>query len=353
MKTRNRLFLTMVIILSVGYVITSCDDEDAAKGPDLAELTAAIDVANNLLTTTEEGTSDGQYLRGSKVALETAVAAAELVEASSTVTQVQVDNATVNLLAAVEIYQGKLITPIAAANLMAHWKFDEGTGTIANDATTNNLDGTFKTGSTLWGAGVPTWSTDRYGNANKALYFNAGGNVEVAYNAKLNASTMTISLWMKQDVNSPILNNQYMVAMNRWNGYKLNMQDAPKAFMTVKADNAGGISYYDRDNDSPVLAQGSWYHVVVSFGGGRMKFYVNGVLVKDWDNTPGTAVSLSSAPINLTIGQDLPTDKYSEVEGDFYGAWGGYFKGLMDEIRIYNTVLTNAQVTTLYNVEKP
>jgi hypothetical protein len=353
MKTMNRVFFTLTILLFAGVVVTSCDDEEGTKGPDLTELTTTINAAKALLTSTQEGTSDGQYLRGSKVALETAVSAAELLAATTTATQVQVDNANVNLGTAVSTYQSKIITPIAVANLMAHWKFDDGTGTTANDASANNLDGAFKTGSALWGAGVPTWAADRYGVAGKALYFNSGANVEVPYNTKLNPTSLTISLWMKQDVNSPILNNQYMVAMNRWNGYKLNMQDAPKAFMTVKADNAGAVSYYDRDNDSPVLAQGSWYHVVVTFGGGRMMFYVNGVLVKDWDNTPGTPVNLSATPINLTIGQDLPTDKYSTVEGDFYGAWGGYFKGLLDEIRIYNSVLTGAQVTSLYNIEKP
>lgn len=349
----RKLFLPVAIVLSMG-LMASCDDEEGVT-LDKAELTTTITEAKALLTETEEGTSDGQYLRGSKTALQTAVTAAEAVASSASVTQVQIDNAAVNLAEAITVYESKVIAPIAAANLMAHWKFDEGTGTAAGDASANNLDGTFKTGSALWGAGVPTWSADRYGNANKALYFNAGGNVEVPYNTKLNPGTLTISLWMKQDVNNPILNNQYMVAMNRWNGYKLNMQSDPKAFMTVKADVVGSANpaYYDRDNADPILTQGAWYHVVVTFGGGHTIFYVNGVMVKDWDNTPGTGISLSGAPINLTIGQDLPTDKYSDVEGDFYGAWGGYFKGSMDEVRIYNTVLTGTQITSLYNIEKP
>lgn len=355
MKTKIKLMLSLVMILAAGFIASCSDDDDGDDKANTETLEASIAEAVALLNDTEEGTSDGQYLIGSQAALEAAVTAAATVAADGGASQTEVNNANVNLQAAITTYEGKIITPIAPANLMAHWKFDEGTGTTAGDATTNNLDGTFKTGHVFWGAGNPAWSTDRYGNANSAIYFNAGSNIEVPYNTKLNPDNLTISLWMKQDVNTPILNNQYMVAMNRWNGWKLNMQDSPKAFMTVKADVAGNPNpaYYDRDNADPVLTQGDWYHVVVTFGGGHMVFYVNGTMVKDWDNTPGTGIDISANPINLTIGQDLPTDKYTATEGDFYVNWGGYFKGAMDEVRIYNTVLTGTQVTSLYNIEKP
>lgn len=350
MKTKFKLMLTLVMILTVGFIASCSDDDDGGSSADKEELLASIAEAENLLETTEEGTSDGQYLIGSQADLLEASTAAAAVAADADASQTEVNNANVNLQAAIATYEGKIITPIAPANLMAHWKFDEGTGTTAGDASANNLDGTFKTGDAFWGAGNPTWTADRYGNANSAIYFNAGANVEVPYNTKLNPDNLTISLWMKQDVNDPILNNQYMVALNRWNGWKLNMQADPKAFMTIKAD---GPTWYDRDNADPILTQGDWYHVVVTFGGGHMVFYVNGVMVKDWDNTPGTAIDISANPINLTIGQDLPTDKYTATEGDFYVNWGGYFKGSLDEIRIYNAVLTGTQVTSLYNIEKP
>lgn len=354
MKTKNNLIFSLTLVLGLGFMV-SCDGDDEVKGADKTELVATIAEAQALLDDTEEGTSDGQYLNGSKAPLEAAVSAAEAIAADADVTQTAVNNANVNLNAAITTYEGKVITPIAPANLMAHWKFDEGTGTSAADATDNGLDGTLKTGHAYWGAGVPAWSADRYGNANSAIAFDEGAHVEVPYNTKLNPETLTISLWMKQEVTVPIVNNQYMVALNRWNGYKLNMQADPKAFMTVKADVPGAPdpAYYDRDNADPILTQGDWYHVVVTFGGGHTIFYINGVQVKDWDNTPGTAIDLSANPINLTIGQDLPNSAYTETEGDFYVNWGGYFKGLMDEVRIYNTVLSETQVQSLYNIEKP
>lgn len=356
MKQNNNFMISLVLILGIGLFTSCSDDSGGKKQVDKTALTASITAAQALLAGTEEGTSDGQYLMGSKADLETAIAAAQAVATSADSDDADVANAIVNLEAAVTEYESNLITPIAPANLMAHWKFDEGAGTSAEDASANGLDGVFTTGHSYWGSGDPEWSADRYGNANSAIYFDMGANVEVPYNTKLNATEMTISIWMKQDVNDPILNNQYMVSMNRWNGFKLNMQSDPKAFMTVKADVSGSPdpAYYDRDNADPILTQGDWYHVVVTFGGGHMIFYVNGVMVKDWDNTPGTGISLSGDPVNLTIGQDLPTSVYSTDDtSPYYVNWGGYFKGSLDEIRIYNTVLTGTQAQTLYNIEKP
>lgn len=357
MKTKIKLMLSLAVILSAGF-IASCSDDDDGGGSkaDKTVLSASIVQAQALLAATEEGTNDGQYLIGSQEELETAITNAEAVVASSSVSQTQVNNANINLQAAITTYNGKLITPIAPTALMARWKFDEGTGTTVNDETANSLDGTFKTGHEFWGGGFPTWTTDRYGDANKAIYFNEGANIEVPYNTKLNPGTMTISLWFKQDVNNPIINNQYMIAMNRWNGYKINMQADPKVFFTVKSTSGG----YDRDNADPILTQGAWYHAVVTFGGGHMIFYVNGQKVRDWGGAegdaalPGTVVDLSANPVNLTIGQDLPSNGYSLSDADpNYLNWGGFFVGAMDDIRIYNTVLTEAQVNTLYNIEKP
>jgi hypothetical protein len=74
-------------------------------------------------------------------------------------------------------------------------------------------------------------------------------------------------------------------------------------------------------------------------------------MIYDWgakaaELLPGNILSLASHPVNLVFGQDLPTS----ANGPDYG---GYFHGTLDEIRIYKSVLTQAQVTSIYNLEKP
>ncbi len=360
MKTQSvKLMLMVLALLSIG-LFTSCSSDDPAVVIDKDALEEGITAANLLLSTTTEGTAAGQYQNGSQAVLQTAIDAAQAVFVSTTSTQAEVTNATVALSAAVAVYQGKIVEAIDPTNLIGQWTFDEITSAVVDavvkDYSGNARNGAIKTGHAFWGAGTPTLTTDRYGVANKALHFNQGGNVEIPYNIALNPTNISISLWAKADVNDPIVNNQYMVSLNRWNGYKLNFQSDPKAFFTAKADVAGSAdpAYYDRDNASPLVTQGEWWHIVVTFGNGHTIFYLNGIAVKDWDNTPGTAISISGTPVNLTFGQDLPTGIYSTDDtSPYYVNWGGFFIGSLDEVRLYKSVLSSSQVTSIYDLEKP
>jgi hypothetical protein len=360
MKTRTiKIILMATAVLSAGFFASCSDDDDAPVVK--TELTASVAAANLLITTTSEGVGTGNYLKGSQATLAEAIALAQAVLDDTKATQASVTNANVALAAAVAVYEGQKVVPIDPTNLIGQWTFDQITsaaiGAVVKDYSGNGRDGAIKAGHAFWGAGVPTLAADRYGVAGKALHFDKGSNVEIPYNTALNPTTMSISLWAKADVNTPaVINNQYMVSMNRWNGYKLQFQDSPKAFFTVKAVVPGVVdpAYYDRDNASPLVTQGQWWHIVVTFGGGHMIFYLNGVMVKDWDNTPGTAITQSAAPVNLIFGQDLPSTGYSTVDGSpNFVNWGGFYIGTLDEVRIYKSVLTASQVTSIYTVEKP
>ncbi|MEP0366308.1 MAG: LamG-like jellyroll fold domain-containing protein [Cyclobacteriaceae bacterium] len=354
MKTNAKHFLWIFSLVAVS-MLASCSDDDPETKVDKTQLSVKITEANDVLDASVEGTAEGQFQIGSKAVLEAAISLAQQVNDSEEVTQEQVDNATTSLDQAILDFKAKEVIAIEPDALVGHWTFDEGEGSSASDFSGNSRNGTLTAGHSNWGAGSPEWTTDRYGNAGKALHFADGANVEIPYATALNPETMTISLWVNADVVDPIWANNYMVSLNRWNGFKFQLQSANKAFMTVKADVDGAAdpAYYDRDNESPELPQGEWLHIAVSFGGGEMTFYVNGQEIKRWDNTPGTAISISDAPVNLTIGQDLPTSIYSSDDSSpYYVDWGGYFKGSLDEIRIYNKVLTATQISSIYDVEK-
>lgn len=360
MKTRSVKFILVATAALSAGLFASCSKDEGAPPVVKTDLVSAITAVDELIASTNEGVATGNYLKGSKEPLMNAVAEAKAVVDNPASTQAMITNATVALAAAVAEYESKKVIPIDPTNLVGQWTFDELTtaavGTSVKDYSGNNFNGTIKAGHAYWGAGTLAMAADRYGNANKALQFNKGSNVEIPYNTALNPTIMSISLWAKADVNSPVINNQYMVSMNRWNGYKFQFQDSPKAFFTVKANVTGAVdpAYHDRDNASPLVTQGKWWHIVVTFGGGHMMFYLDGVMVKDWDNTPGTAISQSSAPVNLVFGQDLPSTGYSTVDGSpNYVNWGGFYIGALDEVRIYKSVLTASQVTSIYDIEKP
>jgi hypothetical protein len=349
---RRLIYSLLVLIAFAGLVnLSSCSDDEADPA-DKAALIAAIEDAEELLTTTEEGTNDGQFPTAARAALQAAIDAANEVNANTKVKQSAVDAAVNSLNAAMETYNAAKIAPVAEADLIGHWTFNEGTGTTAGDISANNLDGTFKTGPTAWGAGVPAWAADRNGDANKAIRFDNGANIEIPYNTKLNPPTMTIALWINPAETNA--NNRFM-GLQSWYAYKFQLQDLNRPFFTVHTSDD---QYYDRDAATAVPLN-AWHHIAVTFGGGTMVFYIDGVAVKTWDGVPGTAKSIASAPYNLVFGQDFPTDQYAATTTNFDNdhkiplEWGGFFNGYLDEIRMYKTVLTAAQIQTIYDREKP
>jgi hypothetical protein len=236
-------------------------------------------------------------------------------------------------------------TIVAPDALVAHWLFNGN----ADDASGNGNNGTPTAGHTYFGGGpAPQLAADRFGNADYCYHFDQGCNVEVPYSTALNPQEITISLWIKMEEQP---NNDYIIALNRWNGWKLNLQTENFVFFTVKAVHENDTVYYDRDSNPVAIDPDVWTHVVVTFKDGFMNFYVNGELAKAWDNTPGVPVAVDNIP--LSIGSDLPTGIYSTDDtSPFFVEWGGYFKGNIDDVRFYNTELSLAQVITLYNYEK-
>ncbi|HEX5168673.1 MAG TPA: LamG-like jellyroll fold domain-containing protein [Cyclobacteriaceae bacterium] len=355
MKKRiPKLTLTLLLMVALAGLVnlSSCSDDEKTPPADKTALTSTIDDADELLANTVEGTNDGEYPAAARAALQSAIDAAEAVEANTAATQAQVDAAKNSLEAAIDTYEAAVITPIAEADLIFHYKFDEGTGTTITDQSANALVGTFKTGHADWGAGYPEWSADRNGDANKAIHFDEGANIEIPYNTKLNPEQMTISLWINAD---EIRENNRFLGLQSWIAYKFQLQSTNRPFFTVHSSDD---AYFDRDAEIG-LPINEWHHIAVTFGGGNMVFYIDGEVAKTWDNTPGTAMSISGAPYNLVIGQDFPTDQYAPTPDNFDTdhkiplAWGGYFHGYLDEFRMYKAVLSDSQIQSIYDREKP
>ncbi len=348
MKKIKWLQVLMILMVTGAMIaITACDDDD--DDPDVvdkSELEARIQEAENLIATTDEGTAEGQYMPGSKDNLQTVIDVAEAVYDDPDATQVEVNNTVVALEEAIAEYQGSIVEAIAPEALVGHWTFDEGSGETASDFSGNNHHGTLMSGADTWGGGLPEWTTDRYGNEGQALFFNEGAYVNIPANPAFSPANISIALWVNA---AETLENNRFIGLHSWNGYKFQLQSVNKSFFTINTTE--GI--YDRDSD-PELDLDTWYHLAVTFGDGNMIFYVNGTETQVWDNTPGTAVSSDN---DLVFGRG--SDEYAPDDSNYDNdliiplPWGGYFHGSLDEIRIYNTVLSASQVQSIYNLEMP
>ena len=350
-KFRFKLISAVLCSLLLTSIFVGCskDSDPPPPPPDKSALQDTIDVAQALYDGTVEGTKPGQYEVGSKADLQTAIDAGNGVVADASVTQAQVTSATANVHAAIDTYKSHLIKEISAANLMGYWKFNGNT----NDSSGNGRDGTAMQGHVYYGAGNLALTADRFGRSGMAYHFDGGSNVEVPYSTSLNPQQMSISLWCKKSPGGRTLNTDTytLLSLNRWNGFKLQYQSANKIFFTVKAVNGTDTSFYDRDDETAVLDNEVWYHVLVTFKPGEMDFYINGDLVKAWTNTPFAAITLAT-PINFIIGQDLPTSTYLTVDGDFQVAWGGFFTGDIDDVMFYNIALDGPQAKSIFENQK-
>ena len=102
--------------------------------------------------------------------------------------------------------------------------------------------------------------------------------------------------------------------------------------------------------ESTGLSVGSWYHVVVSFGADGLKLYRNGTLVDSDDYTGGIGSNSGGIgnhePIVFGANTWLSGDESATPVQDF-------FKGSIDEVRVYDRGLDETQAMDVYNGDAP
>jgi len=348
-KMKNSIAAIIVLIVAITS-IQSCkkSSEKANYNSDKSKLSAEIDSLTAVYNAAVEGKQAGDYSPGSKAVLLTALNLAKDVKTGQ-FTQQQVNNAAANLMRAATQFSVNLIQQISAANLVASWTFNGN----AKDVSGNGNDGTLKTGwigpygvAPTDGATLPVLVADRYGVANSAYDFNNAAYIEVPYQASLRPASFTICAWIKPKEAS---NGNYIFSLDRWNGYKFQLQGGNLPFLTVMTSTGD----HDQDDGGASVQLGQWTQVVTSFTNGTMKFYINGALVKT-ANITGDPTTLVSPP-PIAIGNELPKESYNLADPNssraYYG--GNFFIGSIDDLHLYNKVLSDAEVKSLYTMEQP
>ena len=212
-----------------------------------------------------------------------------------------------------------------STGLAAFYAFDGNTF----DSSANNNNGTVN--------GNVRLTTDRFGNANRAYSFDgmAGSFINVPMSNSLRIKNqITLSAWIYMDaglINPRVLSNeatgfdQYYMSV----AGTANTTRKLEAAMQGAAGGSGFCCGGSKGIDVPAL---SWHFVTFTVDGtGLAKLYLDGVLQK---TSKGTLLSNPNYGTNLNIGRN---------SHPAFDAWGGK----LDEIRIYNRALTQAQVSYL------
>lgn len=145
------------------------------------------------------------------------------------------------------------------------------------------------------------------------------------------AGSFTASAWVKPDGSNNLGTDKTIVAKNNGLvGYKLFLTDANYIGFSV------GTTASDRIDSNTQLPDNIWHHIAVTYDGTTANIYIDGVL----DNTK-TMTSPVPNGSKLAIGA-VYIDKSNVVD---------YFKGDIDEIRIWDEALTVDQIHYVMNQE--
>ena len=216
------------------------------------------------------------------------------------------------------IAQLTVLTPFTLANikdgLILHHSYDEGSGTVATDASGNGHDGEISN---------PEWADGKFG---KALQFGGEGSdayVTVESTDKLNVNECTFMAWINAehwDGTRQIVGKSVHGGCTGRTQYGLFSEGGT---FKLRFETESGRA--DITTDLP--ATGVWVNIAFTNDGETAKIYIDGESVAEGD-VPGV---LSANDDPWRIGQDCERLNY-------------VFAGMIDEVRLWNRALTEEDI---------
>jgi len=209
------------------------------------------------------------------------------------------------------------------AGLIAHYKFDETSGTTATDSS-----GSGNTGTLTNMAGTE-WTTGKVGGA---LDFDGlGGYVQLSQITAIGSTSSTVAMWVK----IPVVGQGNLSGGERVGNIMGNYNSSPN--MNLEVHNDGQIRYYIGSQKdvygSLDLRDNQWHHLafVRDKGNDKLFGYVDG------------GVDLTSNG----SGSDVSFNTSFRIGRDYRGGSGIPFHGSIDDLRIYNSALSASEVSAL------
>jgi chitodextrinase len=214
------------------------------------------------------------------------------------------------------LYTAQALSPATATDLVADYNLN-GNGIdasqFANHAT---------------GKAMP--AANRFNLGGNAMSFNGtkSDSLIASNSVVLQSDFETVSFWIRVTA-FPVTGEAYILSHGGWQDrFKISLPSHGKPVFSTK--NAAGQNV-DMDSDSVPLPVGQWRHVVMVHDGTNNKLFINGLLKKSV--AAAGALGKTNRPVGIG---------YDPIDG------GANFNGSLDDIKLYNRALTDAEIATLY-----
>jgi hypothetical protein len=217
----------------------------------------------------------------------------------------------------------------AYADLVGHWRLDEGSGTTVSDSSGNGNNGTIVNNpvwDTKWIAGVSGTALEFYGVGTAT---GNGDYVEIKSSPSLDITGPTsMALWIRPDADDPEGKGTETAPMAKamsgmspdWSYQVRYGWGGPEPYMAFTFNTSPRAWAFVGKK----LERGEWCHISCTYDGTTLTTYLNGEAT---DSTPMGPITSSQCPV--LIGSD---------------GWGCDWIGAIDDVRIYNHSLSEAEI---------
>lgn len=191
----------------------------------------------------------------------------------------------------------------------------------------------FGTGSNLTLANGAAFNTTAQ-EGSHSIFFDGSNdvvNISTAANSLLRTSFVarSVSLWIRPELTTS--NRIIFDFGNSDNGLALRINNNALQAAVVSANTSRSVS-------APFSSINSWHHVVVTYGGNRLRLYINGVLAAEDLSLPFTSVAANTG--NSRFGRE-------DGGNAFRVSANAHYRGRIDDVRVIDLELGLADVAAL------
>jgi hypothetical protein len=197
----------------------------------------------------------------------------------------------------------------------------------ANDESGNGNNGTVN---------GPALTKDRFDKDSSAYLFNGNGNnINCGKGSSLQIEgDITIYVWTKLQTTThgQVIVNKYSRTGGK--GWLIETNSSGTALFNIRTGTSDNDFHSSGGNSN--IFDNNWHFLVGQRSGNKIKIFIDGIMNSEY-NTNNTSSFNSTVDLMIGVQSDRPSDP------------AAFSKGIIDDIRIYNRVLSEAEIQQLFH----